>query len=143
MIASIHADARRTAMPYLPELHSDRETEDWVRDIVLPQQDVWLAMMHDEIAGYIAIDGTCIDALYVRPGCQGHGVGSVLLQHAQDRSAGELELWTFQRNVAARQFYEDRGFIAVESTDGVGNEEREPDVRYEWTRPAAVCPASS
>lgn len=138
MIASIHTAARRTAMPYLPELHSDRETEDWVRNIVLPQQDVWLAMMHDGIAGYIAIDGTCIEALYVRPGHQGYGVGSTLLQHAQERSAGELELWTFQRNVAARQFYEGRGFIAVESTDGLSNEEREPDVRYEWERLAAV-----
>jgi hypothetical protein len=43
-------------------------------------------------------------------------------------------LWTFQKNVAARRFYEDRGFQAVEETDGSRNEEREPDVHYVWRR---------
>jgi putative acetyltransferase len=42
-----------------------------------------------------------------------------------------LRLWTFQRNAGARRFYERNGFAAVELTDGLGNEEREPDVRYE------------
>ena len=32
----------------------------------------------------------------------------------------------------ARQFYEARGFIASEFTDGSRNEEREPDVLYVW-----------
>lgn len=137
VIASIHMDARRVAMPYLPELHSDQETEAWIRDIVLPHQDVWLAMVHDDVAGYIAIDGTCIEALYVRPVCQGQGVGGVLLRHAKDRSAGALALWTFQRNIRARRFYEARGFCAVEFTDGAGNEEHEPDVRYAWVSPAS------
>ena len=45
-----------------------------------------------------------------------------------------LQLWTFQGNVKARAFYERRGFTAAEFTDGEGNEERLPDVRYEWRR---------
>ena len=36
-----------------------------------------------------------------------------------------------QRNAGARRFYERNSFVAVEFTDGNGNEEREPDVRYE------------
>jgi len=39
-------------------------------------------------------------------------------------------LWAFQRNQRARVFYEHRGFVAAEFTDGAGNEEREPDMRY-------------
>jgi hypothetical protein len=32
----------------------------------------------------------------------------------------------------ARGFYEARGMRLVETTDGSGNEEKEPDAVYEW-----------
>jgi ribosomal protein S18 acetylase RimI-like enzyme len=51
---------------------------------------------------------------------------------AKRRRPDGLALWTFQVNVAAQRFYERHGFIAVERTDGLRNEEREPDVRYVW-----------
>jgi putative acetyltransferase len=133
-IARIHIDARRGAMPYLPEVHSDEETLTWVQDVVLPDQDVHVAVIDELVVGYIAVEGSTIDALYVRPAHQGHGIGSVLLHHAMDGSDGLLDLWTFQRNLGARRFYEARGFLTIEFTDGTGNEEHEPDVRYEWRR---------
>lgn len=133
-IALIHSNARRDAMPYLPELHSDDETEAWVRDVVLPVQDVTVATLHDQVVAYIAVDGSTVESLYVRPDVQGRGVGSELLRRVMDRSSGELDLWTFQRNIDARRFYEARDFVAVEYTDGSENEEREPDVRYRWVR---------
>jgi GNAT superfamily N-acetyltransferase len=133
-IARIHTGARRDAMPYLPEVHSDEETLAWVREVVLPGQDVQAAVVDALVVGYIAIEGSTIDALYVSPSHQGRGIGSVLLHHAMDGSIGLLDLWTFQRNLGARRFYEARGFLPVEFTDGAGNEEHEPDVRYEWRR---------
>ncbi|MFG2519104.1 hypothetical protein [Streptomyces sp. NPDC048527] len=33
------------------------------------------------------------------------------------------------------------GFVAVERTDGAGNEEREPDVRYVWRGQPLAAPA--
>jgi hypothetical protein len=39
-----------------------------------------------------------------------------------------------QRNTRARRFYEARGFVLTEETDGAGNEENEPDARYLWVR---------
>ena len=52
---------------------------------------------------------------------------------AKARAGGEgLELWTFQVNARARRFYERNDFVEAELTDGSGNEEREPDVRYVW-----------
>jgi len=54
------------------------------------------------------------------------------VRHAQARRPAGLELWTFQVNDGARRFYERHGFRAVEVTDGAGNEERQPDVRYAW-----------
>ena len=50
---------------------------------------------------------------------------------AEAAPLGVLRLWTFQRNAGARRFYERNRFIAVEFGDGSGNEEGEPDVRYE------------
>ena len=68
------------------------------------------------------------------PEVQGRGVGSELLQVAK-RGFNRLQLWTFQRSLGARRFYEARGFALVEETDGAGDEEKEPDARYLWTRP--------
>jgi hypothetical protein len=36
--------------------------------------------------------------------------------------------------LGARRFYERRGFVLTEETDGSRNEEREPDARYVWSR---------
>jgi len=47
-------------------------------------------------------------------------------------SGREYRLWTFQKNARARKFYESRGWVLTELTDGLGNEEKEPEVRYVW-----------
>jgi hypothetical protein len=44
-----------------------------------------------------------------------------------------FQFWVFQQNERARRFYEAHGAAAVEFTDGSGNEEKTPDVRYRWT----------
>jgi GNAT superfamily N-acetyltransferase len=133
-IADIHSAARREAMPWLPVLHSAEETRAWVATIVLPNQDVLVAEDDDQVVGYVALDGAKLNDLYVRPGWQGRGIGTALLAAAKAASPGELCLWAFQRNDGARRFYERHGFAVIELTDGAGNEEREPDVRYRWTR---------
>jgi GNAT superfamily N-acetyltransferase len=69
----------------------------------------------------------------VLPEAQGRGLGSTLLDVAR-RTSARLQLWTFQRNAPARRFYEARGFVLIEQTDGARNEEKEPDARYLWTR---------
>ena len=85
------------------------------------------------LAAIIAFRSDWIDQLYVLPEVQGHGVGNELLQVAK-RAFDCLQLWTFQRNLSARRFYEARGFALVEETDVARNEEKEPDARYIWTR---------
>jgi GNAT superfamily N-acetyltransferase len=132
-IARIHVAARRHSLPYLPDLHSDDETYCWIKDIVLPSQKVWVAQRDDVVVGYIALDGVKLNDLYVLPRVHGQGIGSALLAKAKELSPNRLTLWTFQRNERARDFYERRGFTAVKFTNGDGNEEHEPDVRYEWS----------
>jgi hypothetical protein len=44
-----------------------------------------------------------------------------------------FQFWVFQQNERARRFYESHGAVAVEFTDGSGNDEKTPDARYRWT----------
>ena len=74
-----------------------------------------------------------LNHLFVHPNAQGQGHGSRLLDLFR-ADVETLQLWTFQDNFRARGFYERRGFIAVEFTNGDGNDEKTPDVRYEWRR---------
>ena len=131
-IAELFLASRREALPYLPELHSDDETRDWMARVVLTECAVWVAESEGRVVGFAAVKGEHLDHLYLLPGHQRRGIGSRLLAKAKELSPDRLELWAFQRNAAARAFYEEHGFVAVEFGDGSGNEEGEPDVRYEW-----------
>ncbi|HEY6607648.1 MAG TPA: GNAT family N-acetyltransferase, partial [Candidatus Limnocylindria bacterium] len=112
--------------------HSDDEVRAWVADSLLPGTETWVAEAGPAAVGFISIGDRSIEQLYLLPEWTGLGVGSRLLELAQDRRPDGLELWTFQVNQAARRFYERHGFRVAELTDGAETEERQPDVRYVW-----------
>lgn len=132
-IAVVHRLAMRVSLPFLPELHTPEEDLWFVRERLSAENTVWVAEVEGEVAGYIAFHDGWIDHLFVHPDHQGGGLGPVLLDKALE-DGSERQLWTFQQNTRARAFYEKRGFAAAELTDGEGNEEKTPDVRY--VRPA-------
>ncbi len=134
-VAMLHRLAFNTALPWLADRHTPEEDDWFFRHRVYPMCAIWGAADAGGLIGFIAFRRGWIDQLYVHPDRQGRGVGSALLGVAQQHFA-YLQLWTFQRNTPARRFYERRGFVLVEMTEGTDNEEREPDVRYEWRRPA-------
>ena len=131
-IAALFLASRRDALPYLPEIHTDAETYAWIEQVVLKEDQVWVAESEGRIVGFAAVAGEHLDHLYILPGYGRRGIGDRLLAKAKELSPGRLDLYAFQRNAPARAFYEARGFVAVEFGDGSGNEEGEPDVRYEW-----------
>jgi GNAT superfamily N-acetyltransferase len=132
--ARVHRRAFDHALPWLTGLHTSDEDRWFYRERVFTGCQVHGAFEGDALAGIIAFRSDWIDQLYVLPEVQGRGVGSELLQVAK-RAFDCLQLWTFQRNLGARRFYEARGFALVEETDGARNEEKEPDARYLWARP--------
>ena len=136
-IAAVHQAARSTAMPWLKVPHTDADTRQWVGNTVLPGFRVRVAEDAGAVVGYAALGTDFLEALYVVPAAQGQGIGSRLLDEAKAAAATQLQLYTFQRNTRARQFYEAHGFLAVSFRDGTGNEEGEPDVLYEWCRPSS------
>jgi GNAT superfamily N-acetyltransferase len=122
------------ALPWLAGLHTPKEDQWFFRERLFTTCEVWGAFDNAVMIGILGFREGWIDQLYVLPNAQGRRVGTELLQVAQD-SFDRLQLWTFQRNVLARRFYEARGFALVQETDGARNEEKEPDALYRWARP--------
>jgi GNAT superfamily N-acetyltransferase len=128
--------AARSEMTYLPRLHSEDETLAFIRDVVVGELEAWVLEEEGRVIGFAAMSDEMLEHLYVDPAAQGRGVGSELLALAKRRRPAGFRLWVFQKNGAARRFYERRRFVLVELTDGAGNEERVPDALYEW-RPSS------
>jgi GNAT superfamily N-acetyltransferase len=131
--ARVHRIAFDHALPTLAGLHTLEEDRWFFRQRVFKTCEVWGAFEGDTMAGVLAFREGWIDQLYVVPEAQGRGLGTALLRIAQN-TFDRLQLWTFQRNIQARRFYEARGFALVQETDGAHNEEKEPDALYLWTR---------
>jgi GNAT superfamily N-acetyltransferase len=133
-VARVVRTAFDHALPSLAGRHTPEEDRLFFRERVFGTSEVWGAFDGAAMIGMIAFREDWIDQLYVLPNAQRRGVGTELLQVAQD-SFDRLQLWTFQPNQPARRFYEARGFVLVQETDGAGNEENEPDALYQWARP--------
>jgi GNAT superfamily N-acetyltransferase len=119
-------------LDFVPKIHTHEENLAFLAG-VLDRQDVWVAERDGRIAGFLALDGDLGTFFYVDPEAQGEGIGAALFERAQQERPQGFGFWAFQDNVKARRFYEKRGCIPVEFTDGSGNEEKTPDVRYRWT----------
>jgi GNAT superfamily N-acetyltransferase len=131
VIAQIHLAAFRATYRF-PLAHADDEVSAWVAEHLLPETETWVAEVDGAVVAFCSLGPGWVEQLYVTPGHTGRGIGSRLVVLAKERQPAGLQLWTFQVNGGARRFYERHGFRAVEMTDGAGNEERQPDVRYAW-----------
>lgn len=55
-----------------------------------------------------------------------------LLQYAHSILQPPIRLYIFQANAGASRFYEQHGYTAIAFYEGTDNEERYPEVLYEW-----------
>ena len=130
-LARIHLIARMMAMPWLAKVHGDDETASWMATKVIPTQRVRVATLDDVSVGFSAFTPGWLEQLYIHPDHQHVGIGSRLFNDVCAAAPEAFRFWVFQRNVIARRFYENRGSRLIKLTDGVDNEEREPDALYE------------
>ena len=72
------------------------------REVIAVENLIWGAVQENCIVGILAINGSEIDRMYVRPGAQRCGIGTALLQKARELSPSGLELFTHEENRAAR-----------------------------------------
>ena len=134
-VASLLIDTRSAFMPFAPSAHSTDEVREWVASGLLPSGGVVVAEIDGQVIAAMHMEradsASWITQMAVDPALVGHGIGTLLLDHALRVLPLPIRLYTFQANVGARRFYERHGFSALEFTDGQGNEERCPDVLYE------------
>ncbi len=108
------------------------------RESIAVRCEVWVAEISDDIVGYMALNGSYLDRLYVSPDHQRQGVGTALLRHAMKHCDDGLELHTHQKNKPACTFYAKHEFVPVRY--GVSPPpESEPDVEFHW-RPVRSQP---
>jgi GNAT superfamily N-acetyltransferase len=132
-VATVYIASRRGAAAWLPTVGTDDEIRGFVVDKMVPEQETWVAEDGGRIVAVMVLGVDMVDQLYVAPGELRRGIGDAMLAHAKHLRPAGLRLWAFQRNAPARRFYEARGFIAIQFTDGANNMEREADVLYRWT----------
>jgi GNAT superfamily N-acetyltransferase len=133
-LAAIFVAARRAAMPWLPEPHSEADVRWYIAEHVIGESEVRVVRREHRPVAFFALRNDIVEHLYVRPDAQRTGIGAALLEAAKARRPAGLRLWVFQRNRGARSFYARHGFAELELTDGVAdNEERERDVLLAWT----------
>jgi putative acetyltransferase len=116
-------------MPWLPDLHTMEEHLEWFGAVL--GGEAWVFEQDGVLVGYAAMKDGELHDLYVAPEAQRRGVGSALFEHVQAAYPGGFRFWVFRDNTRARPFYDARGCVVVDSSDG-NNEEQLPDVLYEW-----------
>jgi putative acetyltransferase len=84
-----------------------------VAEIYLPNTDTWVAEIDGEVKGFIALMGSEVGAIFLRPDCHGKGVGKALMDKAQELH-GDLEVEVFKENSIGRNFYSKYGFEQLE-----------------------------
>jgi putative acetyltransferase len=124
---------KRVAYPYLEleQRYTLEENLEFFRDRIAPRCEIWLAERQAEIVGFLALEESYVDRLYVAVNHQRSGVGAALLAKAKELSPGSLWLHTHQQNHQARAFYEKHDFRVARF--GVSPPpESAPDVEYRW-----------
>ena len=140
-IVRIFVDARAEATPWLPIVHTEEEDAAFFGGHVVAGK-ARVAELAGRIVAFAVIDEGLLGHLYVMPGAQRQGIGTALLEETMRAQPSGFTLWTHQGNERARRFYEKHGLRAIQFTDGSTNEERMPDVQYEWRPPASYVRSS-
>ena len=138
-VADVYLASRRAFLPFAPPVHSDDSVRQHFASTVVPAGSVTVAVARcgdGPVVGMMAVSQSggigWIDHLYLLPSAVGRGIGTRLLEQAKSVLGSPICLYTFQANLGARRFYERHGFHVVAFGDGSHNEERCPDVLYQW-----------
>ncbi|MDX7988696.1 GNAT family N-acetyltransferase [Xenorhabdus sp. 12] len=102
-----------------------------MKDVYLPQAETMIAIVDNKMVGFISLVEDMIAAIFVSPDYQRKKIGSRLLDYAF-ASHNNLSLQVYVKNVQARNFYLQNGFI--ESEMGLDEHTGEMDITMNWHR---------
>lgn len=129
-VADILRSATRLAYSFMAWTHSDDSYADFIAATLETWDAVRVAEAGGNPVGFACLEGDLLDQLFVLPSWQGQGVGSLLLDDIKRLRPKGFRLYTFEKNLAARAFYEKRGL--VETGRGFSEQEQEADIAYRW-----------
>ena len=100
--------ASLVATPFLSDEFMSEERGN-IRTKWLPMAETWVSDADGTIAGFIALIGNEVGAIFVHPDYQGQGIGRALMDQAASLR-DELVLDVFEENAIGRRFYDRYGF---------------------------------
>ena len=99
-------------MDYIPRLHTPEEDLAYIGGL-FGEREIWVAENDAGVVGFAILSADELMQMHVDPDEQNAGIGSALLARAKERRPAGFTLWTFQKNVGARRFYERHGFASL------------------------------
>lgn len=117
---------------WMPKLHLQAESHGFCAQLIA-RGWVTVALAQGRPVGFLARDGEEICALYLASTAWRRGIGTVLMNVAKS-ARDQLWLSCFQANRPARAFYTAQGFRETARSDGQGNDEKLPDLKFVWER---------
>ncbi|TYP73335.1 acetyltransferase [Paenibacillus methanolicus] len=80
----------------------------------LKEVEIWLEVNeNNEPVGFIGLDGTKIEMLFVDPQYHGRGIGSRMIRHAEKIKGSHLQVDVNEQNDGACTFYQRLGFVQI------------------------------
>lgn len=107
-LAELYLDASLIAHPFIDPDYIARDMRH-LREHRLPLEQAFLWEQQGDIAGYIALEGTRINGLFIKVEHQRKGIGRALVEHVKQLH-DELRVKVFQENYQAQRFYFAMGF---------------------------------
>ncbi|MFB5675620.1 acetyltransferase [Paenibacillus terreus] len=83
-----------------------------IRNGILEEVEIWMELNEvREPTGFIGLDGSKIEMLFVDPGFHGKGIGTRLIKHAEKIKGPNLKVDVNEQNEGAYAFYKRYGFV--------------------------------
>lgn len=90
-----------------------KEQKNLIRDTYLPMAETWVVEEDGELRGFISLLDHYVGGLFLHPDHQGRGIGRRLIEKVF-REKGFLTVGVYEKNLAARKFYDRMGFRYVD-----------------------------
>ncbi|MEC0309733.1 putative N-acetyltransferase YjaB [Paenibacillus sp. GM2FR] len=96
---------------------------DMMQNGALRSMEIWVCLnTEQEPIGFMGLDGSKIEMLFVDPRHHGQGTGTTLIRHAEQLKGRRLQVDVNEQNPKAHAFYKKYGFVQIgrSELDGSG-----------------------
>lgn len=113
-VLSSWENASKLAHPFLSEEFLEGERYN-IPNVYLPNTETWVSEVDGVVAGFIALMGNEVGAIFLDPRHHGQGIGRALMDTAREIHES-LEVEVFAENTIGREFYDRYGFELMEES---------------------------